>query len=95
MHDDEGRVLGDGHLVHLQGGEVDVERMAGDRAGDGQRIEQAHMRACAALGLLAVVGQREGIGVVAEGEQQRDRERGARGQPRPDRQGARDPGDPT
>ena len=49
----------------------------------------------AALGLLAVAGQRERIGVVAEGEQQRHGEGGARGQAGADRERAGDAGDPA
>ncbi len=49
----------------------------------------------AALGLLAGLCQSEGIGVVAEGEQQRDGEGGARGQAGPDRERARHPGGAT
>ena len=55
----------------LEGVEVDVEGVPGGGAGDGQGIEQADVGAGAALGLLAVPGQRERIGVVPEGEQQR------------------------
>ena len=53
------------------------------------------MRARDALGLLAGAGQAEGVGVVAEGQQQGHREGRARGQARTDRQRAGDPGDPA
>ena len=64
-------------------------------AGDRQRIEQADVGPRGALGLLAVVGERQGVGVVAEGEQQRDREGGARGQAGPDRERAGHPDGPA
>ena len=48
------------------------------------------MGAGAALGLLAVPGERERVGVVPEGEEQRDREGCARRQARPDGEGAGD-----
>ncbi len=95
MHDHEGRLVGHGDRTRLERGEVDVECVPGGGAGDGQGVEQTDMGAGAALGLLAVPGQREGIEVVAEGEQQRDREGGARGQARPDRQRALHPDRPT
>ena len=95
MHDDEGRLVGHAHLAGLQGVEVDVERVAGGGAGDGQGIEQADVGARGPLGLLAVEGQCQGIGVVAEGEQQRHREGGTRGEAGADRQGAGDPGHPA
>ena len=95
VHNDEGRFVGHGHLAGLEGVEVDVQRVAGAGTGDGQGIEEADVGARAALGLLAVEGQRQGIGVVAEGEQQRHREGGTRGEAGADRQGAGDPGDPA
>ena len=95
MHDDEGRLVGDGDLAGLERVEVDVERVPGGGAGDGQRVEQADVGAGAALGLLAVAGQRERVEVVAEGEQERDREGGARRQAGADRQRARHPDRPT
>ena len=60
-------------------------------AGDGERIEQAHVRTGAALGLLAGAGERERVGVVAEREQERDGEGGARGQAGADGERAGDP----
>ena len=78
VHDHESRLVGHGHRTGFEGLEVDAERVAGSGAGDGQGIEQADVRAGAALGLLAVAGQCQGVGVVAEGEQQCDREGSAR-----------------
>ena len=95
VDDHESRLVGNGHLAGLEVVEVDVERVAGGGAGDGERVEQADVGAGAALGLLAGAGQCQGIGVVAEGEQKGHREGGARGEAGTDRQGARDPGHPT
>ena len=95
VHDHERRLVGHGHRTRLEGLEVDAERVAGGGAGDGEGIEQADVRARAALGLLAVAGQCEGVGVVAEGQQQCDREGGARGEAGTDRDRARHPGDPA
>ncbi len=94
VHDDEGRRLGHGHLLRLEGVEVDAQGVPGRGTRNGQGVEQAHMGASTALGLLAVPGQGERVGVVSQGQQQRHREGGARGQARPDGNGAGDPGPP-
>ena len=91
VHDHEGRLPGIGDLTGLEGREVDAERVAGQGGGDGERIEQAHVRDRAALGLLAGAGQGERVGVVPEREEERDGEGRARGQARSHRDGAGDP----
>ena len=78
VHDDEGRLLGDRDRVGLERVEVDVQRVLRGGAGDGERIEQADVRARRPLRLLLGAGQRQGIGIVAQGEQQGHREGGAR-----------------
>ena len=91
VHDDERRVGGNGDRTGLEAGEVDVQGVAGGGGGDRQRIEQTHVRPRAALGLLAVAGERQWVEVMAEREQEGDREGGARGQARPDRERAGHP----
>ena len=64
VHNHECRRLGHGDLLHVQRVEIDAEGVPGLSARTGQRIEQSHMSAHAALGFLAVPGQSEGVGVV-------------------------------
>ena len=93
VHDHEGRAAGDGHVVALQGrgGEVDAQRVARPRVHDGQRVEQADMGPGLGLGLLIGQSESDGVEGVPEGQQQGDREGGARRQAGADGDRAGDP----
>ena len=95
MHDHEGSVVRDRDVAGLERVEVDVERVAGDGAGDGQWVEQPDVGARVALGLLAGAGDAQRLVVVAECEQERDSERRARREPGADRERAGDPDRPA
>ncbi len=88
VHDDEGGLFGYGDRTRHEIGEVDEEGMVRHGGGDGQRVEQAHRSPGTALGLLAVLRQRDRVRVVAERQQQRHREGGTRRQTCPHGQGA-------
>ena len=90
VHDDEGRLFGQGDRFGLEGGEVDVHGMAGLRGTDGQRIEEADVGPGQGFGLLAAPGHLQRVdGVVGtQSEEQGDRESGARGQPGTEGDGA-------
>ncbi len=79
VHDDEGRLGGHGDRAGLERVEVDEERVAFAGTGAGERIEQPDVRARGPLGLLAGARESERVRIVAEREQDRDRERRAGG----------------
>ncbi len=90
VHDDECRLCRHHHWPGLEGVEIDMEGMSRGGARDGEGIEQSDVGAREALGLLLGTGQGEGFGVVAEGEQQGDREGRTRREAGTDGDGAGD-----